>query len=472
MVARNLYNLGYDVSVVMTAKPEEMRGDAGVNARILRNLSVPVKLVEGESGLSEVRKLLDGADFVVDALLGTGIAKPVEGLYLGLVELINTAPGTVVSVDIPSGLNSGTGRLIGPCVSADLTVTFAFPKLAHILPPACEYVGELYVVDISIPPEVSQALAPRRYILTLGDVVSLYPERKVTHHKYTFGHVALVGGSAGKTGAIAMSAEAVLRAGGGLSTVIVPSSLNVVFETKLTEVMSVPVPDHGKGYLGIEVIDDVRRIVEGGKFSAVVLGPGLGGNPDGYEFARELVRDCTKPMVIDADGINALAGSVELLRMRQSDTVLTPHIGEFSRLTGLEKEEILGFPHRVARDFALEWGVTVVLKSGRTVVATPDGKVYINLIGNPGMATAGTGDVLSGVIGALLGMGMDAESASKLGVFLHSLSADLAVERLPQESLKAWDLIEYLPEAVKVVKSRKPPAKGRFVTHIREIVGV
>jgi len=205
------------------------------------------------------------------------------------------------------------------------------------------------------------------------------------------------------------------------------------------------------------------------------LGPGLGSEPETYEFARELIRNCKKPMVIDADGLNALAESPEILKGKLQETVITPHIGEFARLTGLTKEEILRAPHERALSFAEEFNTIVVLKSGRTVVATPKGKVYINVIGNPGMATAGSGDVLSGVIGALLGMGLEAEDAAKLGVFLHSLAGDIAAKELTQESLKACDLLDFLPKAVKEIKEKETlPVKHRFpfVTHLREIVGV
>ena len=473
-VARNLYNLGYDVEVILTAEIKELKGDAKINAEVLSKLPVPIHVVKNESQLIEVYSLLKNADFIVDAIFGTGLQRPAEGFYKSLIEVINKSGKTVIAVDIPSGLSSDTGEIIGTHVTAEITVTFGFPKIAHIMPPACNYVGELYVVDISIPEDIPFILGPERYLLTLDEVAFTYPERDVMSHKYTFGHVAVIGGSAGKTGAPVMTAEAVLRTGAGLSTVIIPSSLNTIFETKLTEVMSIPVSDASKGHFGIEAIEPIGRIVEEGKFSAVVVGPGLGNEAETFEFAREFLRNCKKPMVIDADGINALADSPEILKAKTQDIVITPHIGEFCRLTGFSKEEILRAPHEKASEFAKEYGVTVVLKSGRTVVATPDGKVYINVIGNPGMATAGSGDVLSGVIGALLGMGIEAEDAAKFGVFLHSLAGDLAAEKLTQEALKACDIIDFLPEAIKRVKEREVnPLRHSlpFVTHIREIIG-
>ena len=474
-IARNLYNLGYDVEVVLTAEIEELKGDARTNAEVLSRLPVPVHVVKDSTRLVEVYSLLKEADFVVDAIFGTGLSKPVEGFYRDLIEVINKANKTVVSVDIPSGLSSDTGEIIGTHIMANITVTFGFPKIAHIMPPACYYVGELFVVDISIPEDIPFLLGPQRYILTFDEVAFTYPIREIMSHKYTYGHVAVIGGSAGKTGAPCMTAEAALRTGAGLSTVIVPASLNTIFEVKLTETMSIPIPDAGRGYFGIDTLDRVVETVEKGKFSAVILGPGLGNEPETFEFARKVIKEVTKPLVIDADGINAIAEAPEILKTKKQEIIITPHIGEFSRLTGLSKEEILKSPHEKAKEFAQKFGVTVVLKSGRTVVATPDGKVYINVIGNPGMATAGTGDVLSGIIGALLGMGVEAEDAAKFGVFLHALAGDIGAQNLSQESLKACDIIDFLPEAVKKIKEREiNPAKHRepFVTNIREIVGV
>ncbi|WP_457755234.1 NAD(P)H-hydrate dehydratase [Thermovibrio ammonificans] len=474
-VARNLYNLGYDVEVILTAPVEELKGDARVNGEILSRLPVPIHVVREESQLLEVYSLLKEADFVVDALFGTGLSKPLSGFYAELVDVVNRAAKEVVSVDIPSGISADTGQIIGPHVKADYTVTFAFPKIAHVMPPACDYVGKLFIVDISIPEDIPFFLGPERYLLTLDEVAFTYPLREVMDHKYTFGHLLVVGGSKGKTGAPSMAADAALRAGVGLSTVMVPESLNGVFEVKLTEVMSLPVDDGGRGIFAVESLDEALKLVRNGKFSAVVVGPGLGSDPSTFEFAREFIKECNLPMVIDADGLNALAEDTSPLKLKETPVVITPHVGEFVRLSGVPKEEVLKEPWRHALEFARSHRVVVVLKSGRTVVATPEGQVFVNVIGNPGMATAGTGDVLAGVIGALLAMGIDAEDAAKFGVFLHSLAGDIAAKRLTQEGMKATDLITFLPEAIKRIKELEvEPLRGElpFVTSLREAVGV
>ncbi len=473
--ARHLYNLGYEVTVVLTTQPENLKGDARQNYEIISKLPVPVHVIDTSERLIELYELLKESEIVIDALFGTGLSKPLQGFYADVVDLINRSNRTVVSVDIPSGLSADTGKVIGKHVVADYTVTFAYPKIAHVFPPACESCGKVFVTDISIPEDVPFLLGPERYLLTADEVLFTLPPREIMDHKYTFGHVAVIGGSVGKTGAPSMAAEAVLRTGAGLSTVIVPESLNQIFETKLTEVMSIPIKDDGKGYFGIGELEPVLETVENGKFSAVVIGMGLGNNPDTYEFVREFVKECNLPMVIDADGINALSESPEILKLKEVPTILTPHIGEFSRISKKSKEEILSAPCEVALEFSQHFGVTLVLKSGRTVVATKEGKTYVNVIGNPGMATAGTGDVLSGVVGALLGMGIEEEDAAKFGVFLHSLAGDIAAEELTQESLKACDLIEKLPKAIKKIKElERNPKKSAspFVTELREIVGV
>ncbi|WP_456456802.1 NAD(P)H-hydrate dehydratase [Thermovibrio sp.] len=473
-VARNLYNLGYDVEVVLTSPIEKLKGDARLNAQVLSLLPVPIHVVDSEEKLFELFTLGKEADFVVDALFGTGLSKPLSGFYAEVVEVINGFNKPIVSVDIPSGLSSDSGSLIGPHVKADYTVTFAYPKVAHLFPPACYSVGELFIVDISIPEDVANLRAPDRFILTADEVAFTYPFREIMSHKYTFGHVAVIGGSVGKTGAPIMAAEGALRAGAGLVSVIVPESLNSIFEVKLTEVMSIPVKDNGKGYFGIDSLSQVLSVIERGKFSAVVIGPGIGSSEESYEFVREFVKECTLPMVIDADGINALASCPELLKLKEQEVVLTPHIGEFSRIASLSKEEILSLLPDVGLDFAKSFNCTLVLKSGRTVISTPKGKTFVNVIGNPGMATAGTGDVLAGIIGALLGMGIDGEDASKLGVFLHSLSGDLAVKDLTEEGLVATDLIRYLPKAISRLKeyetSFKKPSYP-FITSLKELVG-
>ncbi len=474
-VARNLYNLGYDVEVIVAADPSGMSGETRGNFEALSKLPVPIHVINDEERLVEVYAILKGRDFVVDAIFGTGLSKPVSGFYERLIDIVNREAEFIVSLDIPSGLPSDSGKVIGKHIVADITVTFGYPKVSLVMPPACESAGEVFVADISIPDDIAFLNSMKRYILSIDHVSFLFPERHTMDHKYTFGHLAVVGGSKGKTGAACMAAMSALRAGCGLSTVFVPESLNEIFEVKLTEVMSFPVDDHRKGYFGIETEEALIENLNSRRISAVAVGPGMGVNDEVKDVVHSIIRNVEKPLILDADALNCVAQDPEILKVAKRWVVITPHIGEFSRLTGKGKDEIENSLCDSALEFATEFNVTVVLKSGRTVIASPDGNVFVNVMGNPGMATAGTGDVLTGVIGGLAAMGLDAEDAAKLGVFIHSLSGDMASEEKGQEGLTAVDLIEKLPQAIKLLRERESSpelTELTFVKSLKEILGV
>ncbi|OMH41329.1 bifunctional ADP-dependent NAD(P)H-hydrate dehydratase/NAD(P)H-hydrate epimerase [Desulfurobacterium indicum] len=473
-VARNLINSGYDVKIFLLSEPGNLKGDARINYDVLRGMKVQIVSVKREIDLGDLFSECENADFIVDAIFGTGLSKPVEGFYAAVIDIINKSRTPVISVDIPSGLFADTGVLPeGTFIKANVTVTFAFPKLVHIMAPACKYVGDVFVVDISIPAKISERHNPGRYVLTRDKVFDVFPGRDINSHKYNFGFLAVVGGSCGKTGAPSMSALAALRTGVGLVSAIVPRDLNFVFEVKLTEPMTIPIMSAERGHFNANSVDEVVTSLKNSKFTAVAIGPGLGWNRDTEVFVKEILENVDLPFVIDADGLNSLSKNVDILKNLKKTAILTPHGGEFSRLTGLPTSEIVADPVTHAVNFAKEHGVVVVLKGGRTVVATPEGKAFINIIGNPGMATAGTGDVLTGIIGAFVAMGISAEKAATAGVFLHSLAGDMAKEKFGQESLVATDLIELLPEAIKLLK--QPLSEGTeipFVSSMREIVGV
>ncbi|WP_457567808.1 NAD(P)H-hydrate dehydratase [Desulfurobacterium sp.] len=473
-IARNLVNQGFLVKVFLLSEPEKLKGDAKINYDILRGMKVQVFSIVREIDLGDLLSGCQNVDFVVDAIFGTGLSKPVEGFYAAAIDIINRSGTPVISVDVPSGLFADTGNLpSGAFVRANWTVTFAFPKIVHIMPPACKYVGEVFVVDISIPEKISERHNPGRRILTIDDVSDVFPEREINSHKYNYGFLAVIGGSCGKTGAPSMSATAALRTGVGLVSAIVPRDLNPVFEVKLTEPMTIPIMSAEKGHFNANSLDEVVTSLKNGKFSAVAIGPGLGWNRDTEVFVREILENVDLPFVIDADALNALSKNVEVLKNLKKTPILTPHGGEFSRLTGLSVAEIMADPITCAVNFAREYGVVLVLKGGRTIIATPEGEAFINVRGNPGMATAGTGDVLTGIIGALVAMGVSVDKAAAAGVFLHAVAGDMAKEKYGEESLIATDLIEFLPEAIKLVKRRvSKDFEIPFVSSLREIVGV
>ncbi len=471
--ARNLFNLGYSVEVVVFGNPEKFKGDAKLNYDIVSKMNIPLFVVENEDDLSILPILLGKADVVVDALFGTGLSRPIEGFYEKVLKEIRRFAKFIVSIDIPSGIFASSSEIPDIHIKANITVTFDSLKYAHVFPPACKECGEIYVVDISIP-KTTYLKAPRRYVLTPEVVTYTLPERSPEKHKYDFGHLAVVGGSPGKTGAVCLAAEASLRAGVGLSTVFIPSSLNSVVEEKLTEAMSIPVEDDGSGEFLPEVAGTLAERINSGKFSAVAFGMGLGWNEKTAEFTKHFLRALRKPVLIDADGLNCISDEPEILTELQVPVIITPHVGEFSRLSSLAKSEIIAdLPDR-ALDFARRFNTITVLKSGRTVIASPEGDVFVNLRGNPGMATAGTGDVLSGVIGAFLAMRLLPSTAAQLGVFLHSLAADIAINYVGEDSLKAGDIVDYMPDALLWLRNyeKNPPKREKtFVTSLEELKG-
>ncbi|MEJ5339110.1 MAG: NAD(P)H-hydrate dehydratase [Aquificaceae bacterium] len=434
VVARHLHMLGYRVGYFL-ALGEELRGDAQLQLKILRNLGL------------EPMKGLDFEDFdlLVDALFGTGFEPPVKGQAVEVIRAIDQSGLPVISVDIPSGLSADSGREFEPSVKARVTVTFQFPKLCHLLHPASKRCGKLYVANIGIPHRLAEGI--NREVLTEAEL----PEREPDVHKGRMGHVLLMGGSVGKTGAVIMSAKSATSAGAGLVSVGVPEGLNHILEIALTEEMSLPL--RGERRLSKECLPQVLELQE--KCSAVGVGMGMDRYEEGRHIIKGLIEGIEKPLLIDADGLNNLADlGVEVLRERKGITVLTPHVGEFERLSGLEKSYIVENLVDVAVDFSVRYGCYVVLKSSRTAIATPEGKVYLSVRGTPAMAKGGVGDVLAGILTALIGRGMPVEWALKLGVFLHGLAGELAEKRKHRETLKALDLVESLPSAFRLIESR------------------
>ena len=430
-VARWLHLNGKKVDIFLALG--EVKGDASKQLEIAKRLGIEV---------FQEKPSFRSYDLIVDAVFGTGFTPPVRGKVAEIIEEINNSGVPVVSVDIPSGLSADTGEVFEPSVRANVTVTFQFPKICHVLFPASELCGKVYVVDISIPRSLAEGI--KREVL-LPDKLTLY-RRKRNTYKTKEGHILIVGGSAGKTGAVVMSAKAATRAGAGLVSVGVPEELNSTVESLIVEEMSIPLP--GVERLSYFAVKEILSLQD--RHSVLVLGMGMDRYEEGQDIVIKLLEKWEKPLLLDADGINNLAdyGDYSVLRNRKIPAVLTPHIGEFSRLTKRDTKFIAENQTEVATEFATENNCYVVLKGARTVIATPEGKAFISLRGTPAMAKGGVGDVLAGVLGALMGK-METEEALKLGVFLHGLAGEIAEERTHTESLKALDIVEALPEAYK-----------------------
>jgi NAD(P)H-hydrate epimerase len=457
VAARRLLDL--QPAVYLAGRREETKGDARLHRDRYERAGGVVRELPDAAAWLAARPALWEADLVVDALLGTGLRAQPSGLAAQIIADLSEAAAArmpVVAVDIPSGLSSDTGDVAWETVRATLTVTFAAPKHAHVLPPACERVGELQVADIGIPAAVLAETGTRLWLLEARDAARAYPRRALGAHKGTFGHVLVVAGSVGKTGAAILSAGGALRAGAGLVTVATPAPALSLVAAGRPELMTEPLPVGGNGGLDREALP--RAVALAREKDAVVLGPGLGQEAATRAFVRAFALECPAPLVIDADGLNGLAASASdrsaaasILQKRSAATVVTPHPGEMGRLVGSDAGDVQRRRLEVARAFAAESRSIVVLKGYRTLVADPDGRVAANPTGNPGMATGGTGDVLSGILGALLARRLDPWTAATAAVYVHGLAADMAAARLGQESLVAGDLVEALAEAIRSV---------------------
>jgi len=447
VVARLLKRQRVRVQVLLLAKPESLAGDARVMCRRFVRLA-GTSAVQASPSAERIRTLLGNSQLIVDALLGTGLSAPVTGPYRTAIEAINDSGVPVTSVDLPSGIHADTGAILGAAVRATLTVTFAQPKLGLYLGAGIDHVGTVRITDIGIPPSFAESVDSRVSLLTLQETGRLLPPRFASSHKGTYGHAAIIAGSVGKTGAAAMAARAALRIGTGLVTVATPSSVNDTLEAKLLEAMTVPMPETKARTLARSGLDRLLSFVQAR--SAVALGPGLSTHPETVDLIQALVPRLEKPSVLDADALNALAGRTTLLTECKVPPILTPHPGEMARL----EEEAT--PHSVNEDrigtaarFAQRRGVLLVLKGARTVVAHPNGSVAICPTGNPGMATAGTGDVLTGMLVGLLAQGLSAWDAACAGTYLHGLAGDLAAAEIGQAGMTAGDVIERIPDAIR-----------------------
>jgi NAD(P)H-hydrate epimerase len=449
VVARHLYNSGARPEVLLFAAKEEVRGDAAVNLAVALKLGIPVSVVLTPADWRKVRVRVFHATILVDALFGTGLLKPLEGLFALAVEDINKSAAYKVAVDIPSGLSSDTFELIGPCVEADLTVALAAPKIAHVFPPAADRVGDLVVAPIGIPPFLFDKPGLGLELVEEKTVRPFFAKRKRDTHKGSYGHLLIVAGSLGKTGAAALAGRAALRTGAGLVTVATAQSALPIVARSMAELMTEALAETPEKTIAKEALPRAFGLIKGK--NALLLGPGLSTHPSTSEFVLGLLPKVKVTLVIDADGLNIIAAKPDVLRRLRAPAVLTPHPGEFARLVGRTSEEVLRRRLEITPEFAAKHGVFVVLKGHRTLIAAPDGRVFVNPTGNPGMATGGTGDVLAGIIAAQVVQEKDLLGAVLSAVYVHGLAGDVAAETLGEKSLTAGDIVRYLPPAMKAL---------------------
>ena len=443
VVARKIISDGGSARVYVLGGRNKITGAARRNLDML--LKMPVEIQEVRS-VPAIRMGVLHCDAVVDALFGTGLTRTVKGLHREVIDLVNECRGPVFSLDIPSGVNGDTGEVMGAAVKADFTITFGLPKVGNLLYPGYEHCGTLFVSHISFPPALSRS---RRLKIETNEPVEL-PPRMAWGHKGDFGEALFIAGASGYLGAPYFAAQSFLKAGGGYSRLAAPASITPFLGGKGSEIVLHPQGETKAGSLSLKNKADLLQLSE--KTDIVVLGPGLSLEGGTQRLVRELVRGIRKPLIIDGDGLTAVSGDLRTLRGRKAETILTPHPGEMARITGLSVGAMKGKAVEVLQRTSKELNAIIVLKGAHSLVGYPDGRVFINLTGNAGMATAGSGDVLTGTIAAMSGLGLPLQEAVRMGVFVHGLSGDLAAWEKGEDGITAQDILDCLPLAMKTLR--------------------
>jgi ADP-dependent NAD(P)H-hydrate dehydratase / NAD(P)H-hydrate epimerase len=457
-VARRLSQAGLKPVVILLAGASQIKGDALANLEIIKQIGgIEVVETPTPSEFAGCRPHIERCDYIIDAIFGTGLNSDVEGVSREAIEAINSSGRQVMSIDIPSGLNSDNGRIMGAAIRADLTVTFGFPKLGQVIFPGAGLVGRLICVDIGIPDAAAGMVESGHFTTEPDDFRNLLNEMKRDTHKGDRGHLLVLAGSTGKTGAASLTALGALRAGAGLVTVGIPASLNNIMEVKLTEAMTVPLPETAEGTLSLKARDEIWRLMKGK--TAVAMGPGLSTNPETTALAREIAVGCDLPMVIDADGLNALAEEPGILEKLDAGKILTPHPGEMGRLTGIKGSDIQLDRTGTAARFAETYKCCLVLKGARTLIAGSADRTYVNPTGSPALSSGGSGDVLTGIISGLLTRGMPVIRAATAGVYLHGLAGDLLAEKMGKTGVLAGDIPDVIPGLMESLRRGEWPLK-------------
>jgi hydroxyethylthiazole kinase-like uncharacterized protein yjeF len=443
VVGRKILSAGGSARALIIGRSERFRGPALRNLEIARACGLEIS-EEPDSAVLE--RELGGCDAVLDALFGTGLEREVTGAQADVIAAANRSGRRIFSLDIPSGVNGNTGQIMGCAIEAEATVSFGLPKLGNILYPGYAACGRLYVSHISFPP----ALTADASIPVEVPPLPPLPKRREDAHKKQVGDVLVVAGSAGSAGyygAPRFCALSFLKAGGGYARLAAPASITPFIAAQAPEVVYAPQSETGGG--GLSLANHDRLLELAGRVDLVVLGPGLSLEAETQELVRRLAADIETPLLLDGDGLTALAGMTELLAARRGDTILTPHLGEFARLTGLAPEQIIRERQRILGEQARALNAVIVLKGAHTLIGHPDGLLTVNLSGNSGMATAGSGDVLAGTVAAMVGLGLPAAPAARAGVFIHGLAGDLAAAEKGPDGITALDIMDSLPLAVR-----------------------
>ena len=446
VMARYLHQKGLRATVFLLSEKSRIKGDAAANLKLLDTMGVPVVEMADAEAFESRKPLMRHQRTWIDAILGTGLSSDVRGYFGTIIDFINQQDRPVFAVDIASGLNSDTGQVCGVCIQAAATATFGFSKVGLLSYPGRTLTGQLKIIEIGIPPHVATRIGCRQHLITPGALKKKIPQRSAAAHKGHTGHLLILAGSPGKTGAAAMTATAAIRAGAGLVTLGISKSLNPVLETMVTEVMTVGMPETADGALDESAHKSVASLIK--EKRCLAMGPGLGTHGSTGRLVHRLIEESHVPMVVDADGLNLIAAEPSVLSRRRSPIILTPHPGEMARLSGDSTADIQNDRIGHARSFAERYQVHVVLKGAATVVARPDGTVFVNATGNPGMAAGGMGDVLTGLIAGLITQGVETSAAAQAGVYLHGMAADRMAKKKAPVGYLATEVIDTLPEVM------------------------
>lgn len=456
VAARFLKSYGFDIEVWLAASDDQVRGDALLMLSRMKAADIPLREMATMDDWQDALKDPFAPEIIVDGILGTGITGPARGPAAGAIQYIRARSddALILSIDVPSGLNADTGSVEGDAVQADVTVTMGLPKKGLVHSSAVDYVGSLDVADIGIPPEyvtdVLEEDAPEYIYLT--DLKPLFKRRKRVSHKGDYGHVVLIGGSQSMSGSITLAARAALRSGAGLVSVITPIGIAQLVAAAVPEALVYGTDETKEGAISFSMWSAWKNKLD--LFDAILIGPGLTRGPDALNIVRSIVREASVPVVVDADAISVLAGQPDYFEKARKSTVLTPHPGEMATLAGIEVAEVEADRCGVASGVAARTNGVVILKGAGTVVAQSGRQPHINLTGNPGMATAGSGDVLAGILTGLIGQGFALFDAARAAVYLHGRAGDIVALRKSQASLIAGDLIDELPFAYREVSMR------------------
>jgi len=462
VVGRLLMKRGANVQTHILADPSTFTGDTLTNFTRYRDIGgtfiAPPPLSPGH-----ILASLENSELIIDAIVGTGLSKPIEGVFAEIIGSINKTHCPIVAIDIPSGLSGDTGSVLGVAIHATQTVTMAMPKRGLFLGQGITHSGDIVVADIGIPTTYADEAMITTQMITGSHITAQLPPRPQDAHKGTFGHVGIIAGSVGKTGAAVLTSQAALRTGAGLVSLATPETLNDIFESVLIEVMTVPIPDIPIRAFGLPSITPLLEFSNGKK--AVAIGPGMGSDQETIDVIMALIPQLTIPYVIDADGLNAIATNLAILNTANAPIILTPHHGEMARLLGCTSIDVSHDRLGSATKLSKKTSSTVILKGARTLIAHPDGSVDICPTGNSGMATGGTGDVLTGIITGLLSQGLSPRNAATVGVYLHGLAGDIASKTHGQCGMIASDIVASIPQAI---TTSQTAATGSLGQHIYE----